>query len=212
MLLKEKLQEIIEKQNHSQNAPDDVFFKLLSSHCLHKILSQGSPYLDSDDGVSDAYVTECMDIAIDMYRRLDFGSELLIVYEDCYSENNKEEIRFVESCLKGVSNTEAYSFSWKFRPMKETYPAALANNSDVHTCTRRLYEAKGIIIQRLFLEIILSDIGGKYGLDSKIFVIDTTSGCMFHLYDDRGLWVSGPEGINFPQPGCSAYAENTDGE
>ena len=85
--------------------------------------------------------------------------------------------------------------------MEETYPAALANNGDVYTCTRRLYEVKDIDTQRLFREIILSDIGGKYNLDSKIFIIETATGSIFHLYDDRGLWVSAPEGIYFPQLG-----------
>ncbi len=198
---KEQLQKILEQHNCSHSMPDDVLFQILSPYCLHKRLAQGSPYLENEEGVSEAYVTKCMDIATNMYRRLNFSAELLIVYEDCYSENNQEEILFMESCLKGAGNTAAYSFSWKFRPMEETYPAALANNSEIHTCTRRLYEAKAIDVQRLFLEIILSDIGGKYDLDSKIFVIDTDTGRMFHLYDDRGLWVSAPERIYFPQLG-----------
>lgn len=197
----EQLLKILEQHNHPPNATKDVLFKLLSPYCLHKTLAQGSPYLENDEGVNPAYVTECMDIATDMYLRSNFGSELLVVYEDCYSENNQEETDFVESCLIGAGKTEQYTFPWKFRPMKGTYPAALANNTDVHACTRRLYEATDIDMQRLFLEIILSDIGGKYNLDSKIFIIDKATGCMFHLYDDRGLWVSAPEGIYFPQLG-----------
>jgi hypothetical protein len=85
--------------------------------------------------------------------------------------------------------------------MDETYPAALACNREVYNCTRILYEAENIDLQRLFLEIILSDIGGKYELAFKIFIIDTTTGCIFHLFDDRGLWVSGSEGLYFPQLG-----------
>lgn len=199
MTLKEQLLKILEQHNHPQSAPDDVLFKLLSPYCLHKMLAQGSPYLENGEVVSEAYVMGCMELAIDMYRRLDFGSELLVVYEDCYSENNQEEIDFVESCLTGAGKTEQYAFPWKFRPMEETYPAALANNTDVHTCNRRLYEVKEIDIQRLFREIILSDISGKYNLDSKIFIIDTATSVIFHLYDDRGLWVSGPEGMYYLQ-------------
>ena len=201
MTLKERFLKILEQHNHPQSAPEDVLFKLLSPYCLHKTLALGSPYLDNDERISEVYITECMEIATDMYRRLGFGAELLVVYEDCYSENNQDEIRFVESCLKDIGDTEVYSFSWKFRPIEQTYPAALANNTDIHTCTRRLYQAKELDIQRLFQEIILSDIGGKYNLDSKIFIIDITTGCIFHLYDDRGLWVSAPEGTYFPQLG-----------
>jgi len=176
MTLKENLQRILEQHNRPKNAPDDVLFKLHSPYCLHKSLAQGSPYLDNDEGVSPVYVTKCMNIATDMYLRLNFGCELLVVYEDCYSENDQEEIRFVESCLQGAGSTECYTFSWKRRQMEETCFAALANNSDVHTCTRRLYAVKDIDTQRLFGEIILSDIGGKYDLGSKIFIINTTTG------------------------------------
>lgn len=209
MSLKKQLLKILEQHNHPQSAPNDVLFKLLSPYCLYKTLAQGSPYLENNKGVSEAYVAKCMDIATDMYRRLNFGSELLVVYEDCYSENNQDEICFMESCLIGSARTEQCTFTWKFRPMEGTYPAALANNSDVHTCTRRLYEVKDIDTQRLFREIILSDIGGKYNLDSKVFIIDTAAGVMFHLYDDRGLWVNGPEGIYFPQLG-TAHDEISD--
>lgn len=201
MTLKEQLLKILEQHNHPQSAPDNVLFKLLSPYCLHKTLAQGSPYLENDEGLSETYISECMEIATDMYCRLNFGSELLIVYEDRYSENNQDEICFLESCLIRAGRMEQYTFPWKFRPMEETYPAALANNSDVHTCTRRLYEAKGIDAKQLSREIILSDIGGKYNLDSKIFIIDTATGAIFHLYDDRGLWVSGPKGVYFPQLG-----------
>ncbi|BAK98069.1 hypothetical protein OBV_08710 [Oscillibacter valericigenes Sjm18-20] len=191
MTPKQQLLKILEQHKRSRSDSEDVLFKLLSPYCLHKMLAQGSPYFENDSGVSEAYAAECAQIATGMYRRLQFGSELLIVYEDCYSENNQDDIRFVESCLKDIGDTEVCSFSWKFRPMEQTYPAALANNTDIHNCTRRLYQANNIDIQRLFREIILSDIGGKYNLASKIFIIDTTTSCMFHLYDDRGLWISG---------------------
>ena len=103
MTLKEQLLKILEQHNHPQSAPEDAMFKLLSPYCLHKTLAQGSPYLENDEGVSEVYITECMEIAADMYRRLGFGAALLGVYEDCYSENDQDEIRFVESCLKGIA-------------------------------------------------------------------------------------------------------------
>lgn len=201
MKLKKLLRKILEQHHYPQDAPDDVLFKLLSPYCLHKTMAQGSPYLENSEGASEAYVTKCVEIAVGMYHRLNFGSELIIVYEDFYSENNQGQIRFVEGCLDGMSKTESYSFSWKHRPMEETYPAARTNNSDIYTCTRSLYEVKDIDTQRLFKEIILSDIGGQYDLVSKIFIIDLSTSCIFHLYDDRGLWVSAPEGISFPQLG-----------
>ena len=176
MTKKQQLLTILEQHNHPQNAPDDVLFKLLSPYCLNKTLAQGNPYLESSKGVNESYVTKCMESAMELYHLLRFESELLVVYEDFYSENNQDEIHFVESCLKGIADTEVYSFSWNFRPMEQTYPAALANNTDIHNCTRRLYQAVKIDIQRLFREIILSDIGGKYDLGSKIFIINTTTG------------------------------------
>ncbi|QIB68109.1 hypothetical protein Ami103574_01740 [Aminipila butyrica] len=142
--------------------------------------------------MNEAYVAECLNLAENMYNGLHVGTDLLIVYEDCYSEREQENIFFFESCLKGIGQTESYCFFWKFSPMKETYPAALANNQEVHVCTRRLYEAKDIDTRRLFLEIICSDIGGKYDLASKVFILDMATSCLFHLYDDRGLWVSKP--------------------
>lgn len=199
MTPKETLQRILEQHNQPSNTPDDVLFNMIFPYCIYKDLAKGSPY--SDHGVNKAYVTRCMDISSEIYRSLNFGSKLLIIYEDCYSENEKEEIQFVESCLNGVKKKEAYSFSWKYPHMDETYLAALACNREVYNCTRILYEAENIDVQRLFLEIILSDIGGKYDLDSKIFIIDTTTGCILHLFDDRGLWVSGLEGMYFPQLG-----------
>lgn len=200
MTPKETLQKILEQHNQLSKTPDDVLFNIIPPFCRHKDLAKGSPYSD-DGGVNKVYVIKCLDISSEIYRSLNFGSELLVVYEDCYSENKKEEIQFVENCLKGVKKKETYSFSWKFPHMDQTYPAALACNREVYNCTRILYEAENIDIQRLFLEIILSDIGGKYELDSKIFIIDTKTGCIFNLYDDRGLWVSGLEGMYFPQLG-----------
>lgn len=201
MSLKEQLLNILEQHNHPSDKLDDVLFQLLPPYCLHKTLAQGSPFLENNNGLSEAYVAECTGIAENMFRRLNFSSALLVVYEDCYSENIQDDICFVENCLKGIGKTDVYTFPWKFRPMEETCPAALANNSDVYTCTRRLYETKEIDVQQLFREIILSDIGGKYDLDSKIFIIDTDTGCIFHLYDDRGLWVSAPERDLLPAVG-----------
>ena len=197
MTPKETLQRILEQHNQSSNTPDDVLFNMIFPYCIYKDLAKGSPY--SDDGVNKAYVTRCMDISSEIYRSLNFGSKLLIVYEDCYSKNKKEEIQFVESCLNGVKKKEAYSFLWKYPHMEGTYFAALDCNDEVYTCTRILYEAENIDIQRLFLEIILSDIGGKYDLDSKIFIIDMPTACIFHLFDDRGLWVSGLEEMYLPK-------------
>lgn len=171
MTPKEQLLKTSEQHSHPQSAQEDVLFKLLSPYCLHITLALGSPYLEEHSGVGEAYVVEYTQIATDMYRRLGLGAELLVVYEDCYSENNQDDIRFAESCLKGIGDTEVYSFSWKLRPMEQTYPAVLADNTDVHACTRRLCQAKELDIQRLFREIILSDIGGKDNLESEIFII-----------------------------------------
>lgn len=200
MVLKEQLRKILECHNHPQTTPDNVLFSLLSPYSLHKPLAVGSPYLNNKSEVRQEYVTECLNSATEIYRSLDFGTELLIVYEDYYSEDNLDEKEFVESCLKEIDQIESYSFTWNDFSKKKSDSWATKNN-ERYTCTRRIYEAEGIHTQQLFSQIILSDIGGKYDLCSKIFIIDKTTGCIFHLYDCRDLWISGGEGMYFPQVG-----------
>lgn len=191
MKLKKQLQSVLKKYN----CYEGILLQLASPYALHQMLAPGSPYLSEDPeaGAAPGYVEQCVQIAVQLYESLAFGKQLLVVYEDMYGEENLEEIAFVESCLIEWETAEHDIFSWKHQPMEGDYPAARDANEGSYTCTRRLYGAKSIDAKRLFREIILSDIGGRYGLASRVFVIDTESACIFHLYDDRGIAIYAPE-------------------
>jgi len=185
------------------NCYEGILFQLISPHALYQKLAPGSPYRSEDPeaGAAPGYVEQCVQIAVRLYESLAFGKQLLVVYEDMYGEENLEEIAFVESCLLEWEVAEHDTFSWKHRPMEGDYPAARDANEESYTCTRRIYGAKGINAEGLFREIILSDIGGQYRLASKVFIIDTGSACIFHLYDDRGIAIYAPEQALLPHIG-----------
>ncbi|AEG60930.1 DUF3885 domain-containing protein [Desulforamulus ruminis] len=191
MKLKKQLQAVLEQHNNY----DGILFQLTSPYALHQRLAPGSPYRPESfgAGVSSGYVEQCLQIAAELYGRLPFGKHLLVVYEDAYNEKNTNEIDFFESCLMASSKAETDIFQWKHRPVEGGFPTGQDVNNECHTCTRRMYAAKGIDTERLFREIILSDIGGQYALASKVFVVDVDSACIFHLYDDRGLTVYTPD-------------------
>ena len=54
---------------------------------------------------------------------------------------------------------------------------------------RRIYRTGNISTKELFKGIIVSDIGGELDLSSSIFIVDINTGCIFYLYDDRGLYL-----------------------
>src|SRR5699024_11934558 len=74
----------------------------------------------------------------------------------------------------------------------QTCALPISEDDDIYTCNRRIYQVEKIDIGKLFKEIVLSDISGKLDLISSIFIIDMDTGCIFHLYDDRGLYLFGP--------------------
>ena len=201
MKLKQTLQQILEKHNLMAGENQIPLFQLLSPYILYQKLDPGSPYRSDDleAGTDPGYVERCTKIAEKLYKDLAFGRQLLIVYEDLYSENNPKEISFVESCL--IEGTEAKTdvFSWKDRPMEADSPATGDPDEENYLCTRRLYAAKEIDIRRLFREIILSDIGGQYELASKesVSIVDAESARIFRLYDDRGIMIYAPEEYPF---------------
>ncbi len=208
MELKKQLQSVLKKYN----CYEGILFQLASPYALYQSLAPGSPYRSEDPeaGAAPGYVEQCVQIAVQLYESLAFGKQLLVVYEDMYGEENLEEIAFVESCLLECGTAEHDTFSWKHQPMEGDYPAARDANEEIYTCTRRLYGAEGISAEGLFREIILSDIGGEYGLASKVFVVDTESACIFHLYDDRGSAIYAPEEALLPHIGTE-HDDVTDG-
>ncbi|KPU42470.1 hypothetical protein OXPF_42550 [Oxobacter pfennigii] len=192
MKLKRQLQIILNKHNGYEG----ILSQLTSPYALYQKLSPGSPYRSEDmgGGVNPEYTESCVQIAVKLYESIAFKEDLIVVYEDRYSEGNLEEVAFVESCLISREASELATFLWKCRPEEGDCTAAGDLKEGNYTCTRRLYGVKGIDTKRLFREIIMSDIGGSYELASKVFIIDMESACIFHLYDDRGAVISAPEG------------------
>jgi hypothetical protein len=195
MTRKEKLRQILTKHNYTADAGPIPLFQLASPYILYQKLAPGSPYRSDDPeaGVNPGYVERCIQIAVQLYERLSLGERLLVVYEDIYGENRQEEIAFVESCLGEEQQGEIIEFVWRDPIHEGNFRDSLTIKEDSYTCIRCLYEAKQLDIKRLFREIILSDIGGRYGLASKVYLAAMDSACIFHLYDDRGIALYAPE-------------------
>lgn len=156
---------------------DKVLFQLRYKYMLHIDLSNQYPYLE-DESLNENYVKECTEKAIEVFNSMKFSNNLLIVYDDIYNNHGIKEKEFVEGTLKGIIQYDNYKLDWKF-----------PEDDDIYTCNRRIYQVEKIDIEKLFKEIVLSDIGGKLDLTSSIFIIDMDTGCIFHPYDDRGLYL-----------------------
>ncbi len=163
------------------NIKDKVLFQLRHKYMLHIDLSKEYPYLE-DGSLDKNYVKECTEKAIEVFNSMKFSNNLLIVYDDIYNSHGTREKEFVEDTLKNIAQNDNYKLNWKF-----------PEDKDIYTCSRHIYQAKEVDIEKLFKEIILSDIGGKLGLTSSIFILDIETGCIFHLYDDRGLYLFAPK-------------------
>lgn len=163
------------------NVEDKVLFQLRCKYMLHVDLSKKYQYLE-DGSLNEDYVKECTEKAIEVFNFMKFSHNLLIIYDDIYSSHGTKEKEFVEGALKNINQYDNYKLDWKF-----------PEDDDVYTCNRRIYQVEKVDIERLFKEIIISDIGGELDLTSSIFIIDMDTGCIFHLYDDRGLYLFAPK-------------------
>lgn len=156
---------------------DMVLFQLRYKYMLHIDLSERCPYFE-DGRLNKNYVKECTENAIEIFKTMGFGNNLLIVYDDIYDSHDLKEREFIESTLENITQYDNYKLKWK-------YP----DDEDIYICNRHIYQAEEIDIKNLFKEIILSDIGGELDLASSIFIIDIDAKNIFSLYDDRGLVV-----------------------
>jgi hypothetical protein len=97
------------------------------------------------------YVKKCTEKAIEVFNFTRFSHNLLVVYNDIYSNHGVREKEFVESILENIIQYDNYKLDWIF-PEDDT----------ANTCNRRIYQVEKIDIEKLFKEIILSDIGGAH--------------------------------------------------
>ena len=71
---------------------------------------------------------------------------------------------------------------------EETFSEVITNEDNENYKRVSLYwSAKNINLDRLYREIIKSDIGGYSIFSSSVFLLDSKKGCVCHLYDDRGI-------------------------
>lgn len=131
-----------------------------------------------DHTLDEDYVKECTDKAIEVYKAMKFSNNLLVVYDDMFSEHTLEEKKFLQSNLENIKGYGKYNYKWQYH-----------DDDGELICKRYIYIVGKVNIKRLFKEIILSDIGGNLDLVSSIYIIDIDRKDIFYLYDDRGLFI-----------------------
>lgn len=187
MKIQEKPRGILKNILDQYGVKDKVLFKLTHKYMLHiDELSREYQYLE-DGSLNETCVEECLQRATEVYRFMDYSDNLLVVYDSLFGQENEKEKVFLESTLIDISKYDTYKLKWQYPIHEDDLP--MHQDKEVYTCIRHLYCVKRINIQRLFREIILSDIGGEMDLCSSVFIIDINSGCIFHLYDDRGIYL-----------------------
>lgn len=187
MKVQEEPKDILKKILERYGVEDRDLFKLTYKYMLHiDELSKEYQYLENGS-LNETCVEECLQRATEIYRFMDYSDNLLVVYDSLFGQENEREKVFLESTLIDISKYNTYKLKWQYPIYENDLP--IHQDKEVYTCIRHLYCVKGINIQELFREIILSDIGGEMDLCSSIFIIDINSGCIFHLYDDRGIYL-----------------------
>ncbi|QQY78819.1 uncharacterized protein DUF3885 [Keratinibaculum paraultunense] len=191
MKVKKRPKDILGNILNQYGVEDKVLNRLTYKYVLHiDKLSEKYQYLE-DGNLNELYVEECIQKAIEIFKFMEYSDNLLVVYEDLFGQENEKEKEFLESTLTDVIQYDTYKLKWKYPIYKDDLP--IHQDDEVYTCIRHLYHVKEINIQKLFREIILSDIGGKMDFCSSVFIIDINSGYIFHLYDDRGLFLFAPK-------------------
>ncbi|MBU5676940.1 hypothetical protein KQI88_10980 [Alkaliphilus sp. MSJ-5] len=185
MMLRDTLNKVLKQYK----IEDQVLFQMTPQSVLCLELTPDYPYLE-DGSLDMGYVNKCTQKAVEVYEFMGFGKNILVVYDDIYSNDILENKIFLESCLVDVEGYEDYSLTWQFPIDENDLP--IHQDYTVYTCKRHLYLAKGVYTQKLFQEIIKSDIGGSMDFASSVFIIDLDGFCIFKLYDDRGLDLFAP--------------------
>ena len=191
MKIKEKPKDILINILKQYGVQDKVLNRLTCKYMLHiDELSEKYQYLE-DGNLNELCVEECLQKAIEIYRFINYSDNLLIIYDNLFGQDNEKEKKFLESTLTDIIQYDTYKLKWQYPIRKDDLP--IYQDDEVYTCIRHLYHVKEINIQKLFREIILSDVGREMDLCSFVFIIDINSGCIFHLYDDRGIVLFAPK-------------------
>lgn len=175
--LKDILMEILKEYDFK----DGPLFKLTSKLRLHSALTDQYPYLENGDLDKD-YIEGTVEKASDIFRHLNYRGDLLLVYDNIFNPNPEKEVKFIESILVNLKRKEEYIHEWFYEDGQELLKP-----------TRRIYQVEGFIMEELFRQIGLADIGGDYDLVSSIYIIDLESKTIFYFYDDRGLYIMARE-------------------
>lgn len=187
MKTQERLNDILKNILEQYGVEDKTLNRLTHKYMLHiDELSEKYQYLE-DGNLNETCIEECLQKATEIYRFINFSDNLLVIYDNLFGQENEREKEFLESTLTHMSKYDTYKLKWQYPIYKNDLP--IHQDNEIYTCIRHLYRVKEINIQKLFREIILSDIGGEMDFCSSIFIIDINSGCIFHLYDDRGIYI-----------------------
>lgn len=151
----------------------DVLFRSNKKYLKSVDLIEGYPYLESGE-LDKNYVKKILDKAIDIYNSLSLSDDLYLIYENIYGEDDSLELEFLESCIENIDGSDVFSFTWE-------------DEEEVQTARRYIYRISGFDREKLFKEIVKSDIGRNFKYTSSIYLLDKTCGNMFSLYDDRGI-------------------------
>lgn len=174
------LREILEDILDGYDFKGGPLFKLTSKNTLHSSLIDQYPFLENGQ-LNPAYIDATVEMASDIYRHLAFEGDLLLIYDNVFGHNTEKESRFLDSILVKLKRKEEYSYEW------------IDDELELHQSIRRIYRVEGIIIEELFYQISLTDLGGDYDLASHIYIIDLASKTIFNFYDDRGLYIRARE-------------------
>ncbi|MBU5438147.1 DUF3885 domain-containing protein [Tissierella sp. MSJ-40] len=187
MKTQERLNDILKNILEQYGVEDKTLNRLTHKYMLHiDELSKRYQYLE-DGSLNETCVEECLQKATEIYRFINYSDNLLVVYDNLFGQDDEIEKEFLESTLTHISKYDTYELKWQYPIRKDDL--SIHQDNEIYTCIRHLYHVKEINIQKLFREIILSDIGGEIDFCSSIFAMDINSGCIFHLYDDRGIYV-----------------------
>ncbi len=176
------LKELVDELLHEYGTGNRALFQLRHKFMLNISLSNKSPYLEKAR-LNKKYVGECLAKATEVLKHMGMTKKVLIVFENKYGDKklDLEGKNFLETTFVDIIDHETDSFNWHF-----------PHDDAVYKCHRYIYYVEGFREEKLFRQIILSNIGGSLDFSSAISIIDLNNRRVFHLYDDRGLYVLAP--------------------
>lgn len=123
---------------------------------------------DENMNVRDEYVNKALFRANEICSYFNFD---ILIIRLCYSE---KDIQLIQNII-GSAAEETFS------------EIVLSEDNEEYSRVSLYWSTKKINLDRLFREIIKTDIGGYSILSSSVFLLDSKKSCVCHLYDDRGI-------------------------